>query len=196
VSMGGGGYGDPLERDPRLVALDVERRLVTAEWAERTWGVVLDDGGSVDEARTAARRRRRREERRRAVGAILPDGGGEPWVPGDNGVRLSEALFVDLQDGRAVYRCRCGRSLGPTEIPYKHLAVEARFPVQRIGPEVNPQRIGGGRFELREFYCPGCFTLLEVEIARPEDPVLDDARLAPEWVESMHAGLHALVSGP
>jgi N-methylhydantoinase B len=111
-------------------------------------------------------------------------------------VRMSEALFVDVRDGRAVYRCRCGRTLGPTEIPYKHLAVEARFPVQRIGPEVNPHRIGGTRFELREFYCPGCFTLLEVEIARPQDPILDDARLAPAWLESVHAGRQALVSGP
>jgi N-methylhydantoinase B len=50
--------------------------------------------------------------------------------------------------------------------------------VQRIGPEVNPYRIGGERFELREFYCPGCFTLLEVEIARPANPLVDDARLA------------------
>jgi N-methylhydantoinase B len=196
VSMGGGGYGDPLDRDPRLVALDVERRLVTREWAGRTWGVVLDDGDGVDEVGTAARREELRAGRRREASAILHDGGGEPWVPVRDGVRMSEALFVDLRDGRAVYRCRCGRTLGPTDIPYKHLAVEARFPVQRIGPEVNPHRIGGARFELREFYCPGCFTLLEVEIARPEDPVLDDARLAPACLEALHPGRHTLVSGP
>jgi N-methylhydantoinase B len=196
VSMGGGGYGDPLDRDARLVALDVERSLVTREWAERTWGAVVDDAGGVDRSRTEARREQLREERRRAAGAIWPDGGGDRWAPARDGVRMAEALYVDLRDGRSLYRCRCGRSLGPTEIPYKHLAVEARFPVQRIGPEVNPHRIGGTRFELREFYCPGCFTLLEVEIARPEDPILDDARLAPAWLESVHAGRHALVSGP
>jgi N-methylhydantoinase B len=192
VSMGGGGYGDPLDRDTRLVALDVERRLVTPEWAERTWGVVLDSTGAVDEAATATRRDAVRAERRRAARPVSPDGARDPWSPAREGVRISEALFIDTQDGRSVYRCRCGRFLGPADIPYKHLAAEARFPVQRIGPEVNPQRIGGARFELREFYCPGCFTLLEVEIARPDDPVLDDARLAPAAVQSMH---DALVGG-
>ena len=68
--------------------------------------------------------------------------------------------------------------LGPVDVAYKQLAARATYPVQRIGPEVNPYRIGGNRFELREFYCPRCFTLLEVEIARPRDPILDDARLA------------------
>jgi acetone carboxylase gamma subunit len=58
----------------------------------------------------------------------------------------------------------------------------ARFPVQRIGPEVNPHRIGGDRFELREFCCPRCWTRLDVEIARPGDPILDDACLSASWL--------------
>ena len=53
----------------------------------------------------------------------------------------------------------------------------AVFPVQRIGPDVNPHGWNGARFELREFYCPGCATLLEIEIARPDDPLLADAEL-------------------
>ncbi|MGH2741890.1 MAG: acetone carboxylase subunit gamma, partial [Thermoleophilaceae bacterium] len=101
-----------------------------------------------------------------------------PRTPAPEAVRLSEALFCDLQQHPPVYRCRCGHVLGPVDTAYKELAAQARYPVQRIGPEVNPSRIGGGRFELREFYCPGCFTMLEVEIARPADPLLDDARLA------------------
>jgi acetone carboxylase gamma subunit len=87
-------------------------------------------------------------------------------------------LFYDRSSDQVVYRCRCGHVLGPANLPYKQLAARARFPVQHIGPEVNPHNVGDGRFELREFYCPGCFTLLEVEIARPTDPILDDARLS------------------
>jgi acetone carboxylase gamma subunit len=93
-------------------------------------------------------------------------------------VRLSEALFYDRSGDPVVYRCRCGHALGSADLPYKELAAQARYPVQRIGPEVNPYRVGGKRFELREFYCPGCFTLLEVEIARPANPIVDDARLS------------------
>ena len=35
VTWGGGGWGDPLERDPELVALEVRRGLVTAKGGER-----------------------------------------------------------------------------------------------------------------------------------------------------------------
>jgi len=50
-TWGGGGWGDPLERDPELVRFDVEARLVTSEGAKR-YGVVLDTGGAVDAAAT------------------------------------------------------------------------------------------------------------------------------------------------
>jgi N-methylhydantoinase B len=42
VTTGGGGWGDPLERDPDLVRLDVTRGLVSLASAERDYGVVLD----------------------------------------------------------------------------------------------------------------------------------------------------------
>jgi N-methylhydantoinase B len=133
----------------------------------------------VDPVATAAARAQLRDGRRRAASAAPLDGGeGERWTPEADGVRLSEALFCDLSRRPPVYRCRCGHVLGSVDVAYKQLAARAIYPVQRIGPEVNPHRIGGNRFELREFYCPRCFTLLEVEIARPHDPIIDDARLA------------------
>ena len=54
---GGGGYGNPLEREAADVASDVARGLVSREAAERRHGVVLDADGSVDEIATRARRR-------------------------------------------------------------------------------------------------------------------------------------------
>jgi N-methylhydantoinase B len=62
VTWGGGGWGDPLERDPALVALEVDRGLVTAEGAGR-YGVVLADDGSVDAAATATLRDQLRADR-------------------------------------------------------------------------------------------------------------------------------------
>jgi len=38
---GGGGYGNPLERDPALVGRDVARGYFSAEAAARDYGVVL-----------------------------------------------------------------------------------------------------------------------------------------------------------
>jgi N-methylhydantoinase B len=50
ITWGGGGWGDPLARDPELVAKEVRQGLVTAEGARR-YGVVVVDG-QVDAAAT------------------------------------------------------------------------------------------------------------------------------------------------
>ena len=54
---GGGGFGDPLARDPAQVLADVAQGYVSTEAAERDYGVVIDkaDGG-LDELATARRR--------------------------------------------------------------------------------------------------------------------------------------------
>jgi N-methylhydantoinase B len=54
-TWGGGGWGDPLARDPALVATDVKRGLVTVEGAKR-YGVVIAADGSVDMTATTALR--------------------------------------------------------------------------------------------------------------------------------------------
>ncbi|MFI6480953.1 hydantoinase B/oxoprolinase family protein [Nonomuraea sp. NPDC050663] len=55
VTWGGGGWGDPLRRDPALVALEVRRGLVSGEGA-RHYGVVCTAEGAVDEEATAGLR--------------------------------------------------------------------------------------------------------------------------------------------
>ena len=52
---GGGGWGDPMRRDPALVAQDVRLGRYTAAQAEALFGVVLA-GAEVDAEATAARR--------------------------------------------------------------------------------------------------------------------------------------------
>jgi len=54
-TWGGGGWGDPYDRDPELVRLDVARRLVSVEGARR-YGVVITADGGVDAAATQALR--------------------------------------------------------------------------------------------------------------------------------------------
>jgi N-methylhydantoinase B len=49
---GGGGWGDPLERDPAAVRVDVEEELVSRASAREDYGVVLRDDLSVDQAAT------------------------------------------------------------------------------------------------------------------------------------------------
>ncbi|MFB6255266.1 MAG: hydantoinase B/oxoprolinase family protein, partial [Haloplanus sp.] len=57
---GGGGYGDPTERDPDAVLADVRDGKVSVENARVEYGVVIEDG-QVDEAATSERRERLRD---------------------------------------------------------------------------------------------------------------------------------------
>ena len=55
ITPGGGGYGDPLEREPEAVLIDVEDLRVTVETAREIYGVVIADG-VVDSDATGAKR--------------------------------------------------------------------------------------------------------------------------------------------
>ena len=55
-SAGGGGYGDPLERDPESVRADMQAGFVSAERVREGYGVVLDAAGVVDAGATTTAR--------------------------------------------------------------------------------------------------------------------------------------------
>jgi N-methylhydantoinase B len=61
-TWGGGGWGDPYEREAALVKADVDRGLVSVEGAKR-YGVVIAADGSLDEAATTALRAELRARR-------------------------------------------------------------------------------------------------------------------------------------
>jgi N-methylhydantoinase B/oxoprolinase/acetone carboxylase alpha subunit len=61
-SAGGGGYGDPLRREPAQVLADVRRGFVSTEQARQAYGVVMTttaSGLQVDEGQTSALRQSR-----------------------------------------------------------------------------------------------------------------------------------------
>ena len=77
-TAGGGGWGDPLERDPARVRADVCRRLMSAEVARREYGVVLTGDALVLDA---AATEERRESIRRSRGPLPTYDFGEPeWA--------------------------------------------------------------------------------------------------------------------
>ena len=77
-TAGGGGWGDPLERDPARVRADVRRKLMSAPAAEREYGVVLTAGTlELDASATEERR----ESIRRSRGPLPTYDFGEPeWA--------------------------------------------------------------------------------------------------------------------
>ena len=58
---GGGGLGDPLDRDPERVAGDVRNGFVSVERALADYGVVIGADERMDRDRTESERRARRE---------------------------------------------------------------------------------------------------------------------------------------
>ena len=60
-TAGGGGYGDPWERDPQLVLDDVRNEYMSVEAAREDYGVVIDPvRWSVNEAETTRLRSKAR----------------------------------------------------------------------------------------------------------------------------------------
>jgi len=60
---GGGGWGDPLARDPAAVRTDTLEEFISARSAREDYGVVLRDDLSIDEAATERLRTALRSQR-------------------------------------------------------------------------------------------------------------------------------------
>jgi N-methylhydantoinase B len=64
VMAGGGGFGDPLERDPDAVLRDVRGERISADYARREYGVVVDaERMVVDDSATSVLREELRQSR-------------------------------------------------------------------------------------------------------------------------------------
>ena len=55
IQAGGGGFGDPLERDPQKILQDVMNEFITLEYAFDVYGVVIRDE-EIDQKATEIRR--------------------------------------------------------------------------------------------------------------------------------------------
>ena len=168
---GGGGYGDPLERDPQRVCLDVINGLVSRKWADRSYGTILTDDLQVDQKATERRRGEIREARLEAAkfnGEIL-----SIQFPEDAPVyNLSEELrAIRGGNGKTYIQCtKSGFVLCPIDQNWKDHCALSRAPLSDAGP----RRSNSGRFEMRLFMCPKTAQLLDVEVALPDDPPLYD----------------------
>lgn len=100
-SAGGGGYGDPLDRDPQRVAADVAVGYVSAKAALSAYGVALDGEGNVDLAKTASTRAACRKSRF----ALRVEHDGTPSYSGIRGRQRRQRLEpatarkLDLEEG-------------------------------------------------------------------------------------------------
>jgi N-methylhydantoinase B len=79
-----------------------------------------------------------------------------------------------IENGRVVCRS-CDEAICDAEENYKLSSLCERKPLTEAGPLVNdPTQYVDDEMEFRQFYCPGCGTLLENEVIEADhDPVHD-----------------------
>ena len=103
-SAGGGGYGDPLERPPAMVAEDVAEGFVSAQAARVLYGVVLNSDGSVSEQPTEVLRAALRAARQPLTVVAETDGFRTGRVSRSRVCRLNpaDAQQLGLEDNAIV----------------------------------------------------------------------------------------------
>ncbi|MBF6567615.1 MAG: hydantoinase B/oxoprolinase family protein [Candidatus Binataceae bacterium] len=173
--QGGGGYGDPIDRDPERTLRDVQIGMVSPAAAHAIYGVVLDPANArVDHSETRARRAKIRHERiGHPVAAELYDRGNIPPSHQPLGEYLQQ-----VGDAKSVFvQCTwCGHELSRAGEQWKDKAIARALPISAAGDfrDAAPGLI------MRQFYCPRCATLLDTEVVLESDPPLyDDVRRWP-----------------
>ena len=160
---GGGGFGDPLDREPGRVANDVANGWVSVERARENYGVSLNNNGRADEAATQTTRENIRGVRKQRPMSpwqcedqcVHPGDKAEPWRIGEN---------IELSADGSGARCRrCGEALGGA---HGRVAVMQRK-LSGAGPWMALRHGGDSpNFVLEEISCPSCATLLSVREVR------------------------------
>jgi N-methylhydantoinase B len=105
-TAGGGGYGDPLKRDPAKVLADVAEAYLTAEQAAARYGVIVE-GGKVNAKATEAKRAELADARTfvtvEAGNEELLDGPRRQFVvpvPVASRLGISDGAIIELVTGR------------------------------------------------------------------------------------------------
>jgi N-methylhydantoinase B len=171
----GGGFGDPLERDPEKVREDVfDNRSVSSTAAREIYGVVIASDGRLDAEATRLLRASRRDANRRTDGIV-------DQLHGKLVARVTDNLDLRREkDGLHMGCSKCAADLGPVHGNYKHHCVRRESDISTANPNIGDyRRYIDDRPVFRQFFCPGCGALIENEVARATDPVLWDIELRP-----------------
>jgi acetone carboxylase gamma subunit len=88
--------------------------------------------------------------------------------------RVSEYLVISNSDGKKVISCRkCHYVFGAATENCKNQALVKECSLAKSGALF----LDSERFIFREFYCPGCGTMFDVEVCLKSSPFMWDAHL-------------------
>ena len=164
---GSGGYGDPLDRDPELVAEDVAEGKIEPETARSVYRVPVDEDGTIVEPVDEAREEGYRE---RLESATAAESAPDPGDTEETVYRLGANVGVEVDgDGQPYAVCDgCGEAVAHADRNWKTAVARREAPLSDVGEATR----GPEPYCLRQFLCSACGTLLDTEVAKREDPVL------------------------
>jgi N-methylhydantoinase B len=162
--QGGGGWGDPLNRDPDAVHRDLVTGAVSQIAAREIYGVVLANG-AVDAAATAHHRRTQRNKRGKPTGAVANEvargeliaaiGPNLRVVKDDDGIHVFSAAGHRLSSGSTCWR-KGANSVIVTETAGLHqISLHADL-------------------KMTAFYCPASGDLLAIDVQEKSHDPVDD----------------------
>src|SRR6266545_2035310 len=164
--QGGGGFGDPLERDPAAVLCDLRRGLISPAAAFDVYGVVIGRDG-VDPTATQERRDGMRRAR---VGTFCDDPGR--FSQGERVASLGGRLFV-VRDRRGLHVVSpAGFILSTGSTRWRAGAVA--LPME--APAALPIRLHDG-LAMTAYCCPATGTFLSLDIHEKGSIAEDDTVL-------------------
>jgi N-methylhydantoinase B len=175
---GGGGYGDPLERDPALVAADILYRSVSRDAAHAVYGVILQSDGAPDTAATDSLRRELLQGRGSWSPSKVNSIGELPRsdLAGSRSVHEYVAVAGNVGD-RNLACSKCGHTYCGEEDNYKEFALFDEGPIMFMPTAQDPSFYVDDAIVLRRYCCPGCHVQTSAEITRAEEPTFADMRL-------------------
>ncbi|MFT4947559.1 MAG: N-methylhydantoinase B [Natronomonas sp.] len=162
---GGGGYGDPIERDPQRIRDDVSDDKVSAAMAEQLYGVPM----GADDPESAADRRETMRANRRSGAEPAPPIEADETDPTE--FRLGEELTVvrDGSDEHFVSCADCSTVLCSLDENWREHASICERPATELGYEGAHEEL-----LLRECSCPVCGVLFDTTIAFESAPLVHD----------------------
>lgn len=90
---------------------------------------------------------------------------------------LAEHLYIVLKGEERVVKCICGQEFGDYQQNWKLNALVYERNPQDGEVYLGPRAANPNWTVLREYYCPGCATLLEVEAVPQGYPIIFDSLL-------------------
>jgi len=161
-SCGGGGFGDPLLRDPEKVMDDIRSGFVSSRQAADMYGVLFDEvAEQVDVEATSERRQTIQQERRANARAPAKTLAPMNLVGVEEIGWVNPHLRLVQSQDRDYVRCMCGHLLCPGPEDQREYMALGEKPCSTY-----PMYAGSDpRFIFKEWYCPACWTLLDLEVS-------------------------------